>query len=71
MAVRSVAAHLGMRQEDLQALIVDHYDALVAAGLRPHRATVSEVDASLRLPSTLNEAEPTLISKLSRDDRRP
>ncbi|CAA9339417.1 MAG: hypothetical protein AVDCRST_MAG93-6561 [uncultured Chloroflexia bacterium] len=65
-----MAAHLGMRHEDLQALVVEHYDALVAAGLRPHRATVSEVDASLRVPGALNEAEPTLISKLSRDDRR-
>jgi len=56
-----------MRPEELQALIVDHCDALMAAGMRPHRATVSETTAAIRLPSTLNTGEPALIGKLSRD----
>ena len=65
-AIAVISKVLGMSKQELEQVIVQDYDALIQAGLRPRVATKSEVPAAIRLPSTLNPQEYTYYSKLAR-----
>jgi len=65
-AIAVLCTALGMRKQEVEQVIVQNYEALIQAGLRPRVATKSEVRTAIRLPSPLNPQEYTYYSKLAR-----
>jgi hypothetical protein len=65
--VVELCRRLRLRKPDLEQLVVEHMTTLIENGLQLHVATHSEVATAIKLPSSINTAEPTYYNKLSRN----